>query len=431
MKAIKRLLAVLLAALLFLSLSGCQKDKPDIPADQTGSEDFQKNMHQTDEVSFLETDAGWYFSYGSLYYIDKEDMRAVIVCAKPDCDHTDDSICNARIHADYLLNGAEKIFYVTTKFENGVGIKRVEAVKYDATERETVQKLKFQETVMDDASWDTAIYHRGYIYYVSDYTIYRTVPGGEKDAAEVVWRPESIPETEMLAGYPISDPNELDYTLWAEDGTLYFMANLQDRDGTYKDMLFAYDLTDMTARQVWITPGKDEAGEWETTGVSVSQWYVTNGYIYFYLSGGNMWRGDLSTGKNEKLADTHEKTRYGSAVFSDDYLCLLNDIPVHNYTDTEPFPGSHRRARGDMVFVYGLDGKLKKEISLKPLYDEIDELTTIELVCCSENELFFIAASMTQHDPAGTGEWEGSISSVNLCRAGIETGRVEVIYKLR
>ena len=434
----KRLLSILLAALFTFSLAACQKESNgnlNIPTTQTASSDFQKNLHQTGRLSglpsFVETDTGWYFSYGSLYYIGKEDMRATVVCAKPDCDHTDDNICNARIHADYLLNDAGKIFYVTTKFENGAGIKRVESVNHDATERKTVQELKFQEEVMDDASGDTAICHRGYIYYVSDYTIYRTVPGGEKDAAEIVWRPENIPETEMLDGYPISDPNELDYTLWADGDTLYFMANLQDRDGTYKDMLFACDLTDMTVCQVWVTPDKDEVGEWEKTGVEVSRWYVTGGYIYFYLSGGDMWRGNLSTGKNEKLADTHEKTMYGSAVFSDDYLCLLNDIPVINYYDTEPFPGSHRRAHGDTVFVYGLDGKLKKEISLKPVYDEINDLTTIELVCCAGNELFFIATSMTMSDPSGTGEWGGSISAVNLCHANIDTGEVSQIYRLR
>ena len=241
MKPAKRLLAAVLAALLALSLAACQKDggeKMNIPASQTGSEDFQKNLHQSDKGSFLETDAGYYFTYGSLYFIAKDTGTAAIVCAKPDCDHTDDSICNARIHADYLLTGGEKIFYVTTKFENGAGVKRVKSVNYDATQRETVQELKFQETVMDDASWDTAIYHRGYIYYVSDYTIYRVTPGGEKDEAEIVWRPESIPETEMLYGYPISDPNELDYTLWADGDSLYFMANVRDRDGTYKELLF-------------------------------------------------------------------------------------------------------------------------------------------------------------------------------------------------
>lgn len=420
---IKKLLSAFLAALLTLSLAACNKEgggKVDIPTSQTSSADFQKNMHQSDEMSFIETDTGWYFSYGSLYYIDKEDMRATVVCAKPDCDHTDDNICNARIQADYLLNGAEKIYYVTTKFENGAGIKRVEAVKYDATERETVQELKFQETVMDDASWDTAIYHRGYIYYVSDYTIYRTVPGGKKDAAEVVWRPQSIPETEMLAGYPISDPNELDYTLWAEGDTLYFMANLQERDGTYKDMLFACDLTDMTVHQVWITPGKDEAGEWETTGVSVSQWYVTNGYIYFYLSGGDMWRGNLSTGKNAKLADTHEKTVYGKAVFSDDYMLLIDDGPEIR---DDAYTGE------DALFVYKLDGTFVKELSLKGITDTAS-VYAIKMLFNAGNIFCFVAdaGTKTAGESGSMGGVDfavtGKITHDILCWLDLETGEL-------
>ena len=65
----KRLLAALLAALFTLSLTACDKDsgngKLDIPTNQTGSDDFQKNMHQDVSLlgnlpSFAETDTGYY-----------------------------------------------------------------------------------------------------------------------------------------------------------------------------------------------------------------------------------------------------------------------------------------------------------------------------------------------------------------------------------
>ena len=191
MKITKKPLAALLAALLTLSLASCQKDggNVDIPADQTGSEDFQKNLHQSDKVSFLETDAGYYFTYGNLYFIAKDTMTATIVCAKPDCDHTDDNICNARIHADYLLTGGETLYYVG--YVNGsTQPKLVHSVKNDATDRQTVQELKYNETSTSRSSKDTAIYHRGYIYYVSDDILYRVKLGGEKDAAEEIWSPE-------------------------------------------------------------------------------------------------------------------------------------------------------------------------------------------------------------------------------------------------
>ena len=83
MKTTKRLISALLAAMLTLSLAACDKDsgnsngKVDIPTTQTGSDDFQKNMHQAISLlgnlpSFAETDTGYYFSYGSLYYYFRE-----------------------------------------------------------------------------------------------------------------------------------------------------------------------------------------------------------------------------------------------------------------------------------------------------------------------------------------------------------------------
>ena len=320
MKTTKRLLTALLAALLTLALVACNKNDTgaNIPASQSGSDDFQKNLHQTDEMYFLETDTGYYVGYGYLYYIDKETMKMTIVCGKPECDHTDTDTCNAYILADSLLTVGDKIYYTNLTFSNGQGEKLVQAVKLDATDRETVQELKFKETSSSSSSYDKAICHRGYIYYVSDDILYRVALGGKKDSAEAIWGPENAGTTQSHGGLVDFNPNAIRYTLWAEGDALYFMANVQTPDGTYKDVLFQCDLTDLSVKQVWATPDKDEVGEWETTGVSVSQWYVTNGYIYFYLSGGDMWRTELSSGKTEKLADTHKQTQYGSAVFSDD-----------------------------------------------------------------------------------------------------------------
>ncbi len=425
----KRLIAAILSLLLTPSLDACQKDggKADILTDQAGSEDFQKNLHQTDEMSFVETDMGWYFSYSSLYYIEKETMTVTRVCAKPDCDHTDDNVCNSRIHADYLLTGGERIYYVG--YSNNP--KQVQSVKYDATERETVQELKFRETSAAQSSYDQAIYHRGYIYYVSDDILYRVALGGEKESAEEIWSPENAGSAQSNGGQIDIDPNGIHYTLWADGDSLYFMDNVQIEDGTYKDVLFQCDLTDMSVKQIWATPGKDQVGEWEETGVSVSQWYITNGYIYFYLSGGDMWRTGLSSGKTEKLADTHEQTQYGSAIFSDDYMCLLNDYPIAFYGDPTPVPGGMFRSYGDTIFVYGLDGSLVKEISLKNLYDDPNAMAEMHLLCCAGNDIFFLTTGRTPTGGSGMVSATTKQGDVNLCHADIETGEVEVIYNLR
>ena len=428
----RKLLAALLAALLALSLAACNKDDPgvNIPANQTGTDDFQKNLHQTDKRSFIETDTGFYFVYGPLHYIDKETMKVTIACAKPECDHTDTDTCNAYILADNLLTGGDKIYYVNTTFQSE---KLVQSVKFDSTDRKNVQELKYNETSSSQSSYDHAIYHRGYIYYASDDILYRVALGGKKDSAEEIWKPENAGTTQSHGGLVDFNPNAIHYTIWAEGDILYFMANVQTADGTYKDVLFQCDLTDMSVEQVWVTPGKDEVGEWEETGVSVSRWYVTNGYIYFYLSGGDMWRTELATGKTEKLADTHEKTVYGSAIFSDDYMCLLNDIPVFFYGYREPDPGGMFRYYGDTIFIYGLDGTYIKEISLKNLYDGPVDLE-IDMICCAGNDIFFLTTAMT--GTSQSGDSSSSVTTahkgdVNLCHANIETGEAEIIFTLK
>lgn len=430
----KRTGAVLLYLVLVVSLAGCKETDttPTNPiflsgtgSSTDGTTDFQKNMHQSEELSFVETDSGWYFSENLLYFIDKETMRATVVCGKPDCKHNDET-CNAWTGAMYLLTGGDRVYYVS----KSKGIKLVESVKPDATDRMTAQELKFHETSFSQSSYDHAIYHRGYVYYVSDDILYRVTLGGEKESSEVVWNPEKIQATEMLNGYQHLTGNEIRYTLWAEGDFLYFMTNLQDANRSYKDMLFACDLSNMRVKQVWVTPGKTEVGEWEETGVSVSQWYVTGGYIYFYLSGGDMWRSDLASGKMEKLADTHKQAQYGSAVFSDEYMCLLNDIPVGSYNDPTPQPGSIFRSFGDTIYIYGLDGTLVKDIPLDVLYDAQKDTAKIDMICCAGDKLFFLATSMifTHSD---NGEWGGQNDAVILYCANIKTGEVTQVYSLR
>ena len=207
------------------------------------------------------------------------------------------------------------------------------------------------------------------------------------------------------------------------------MANVQTTDGKYKDVLFQCDLTNMSVKQVWATPGKDEVGDWERTGVKVSQWYVTNGYIYFYLSGGDMWRTELATGKLEKLADTHEQTQYGSAVFSDDHMCLLNDMPVNDYANREFELGSYRRSNGDTIFVYDIDGTFLKAISLKPIFDELGDVAIINMLMCDATDVYFLATTMVYSTQYG---WSvGDTDTITLCRANFETGEVSQVYKLR
>ncbi len=423
MKTRKRPLAALLAAVTSLSLAGCGKGGP---ANQTGSGDFQKNLHQTDEMTLVETDAGYYFAYGWLYYLDKVSGKVTLVCGKPDCDHTDENVCNGIING-YLITGGEKLYFVTNRYLNGAPNKLVHSINLDATDRKTIQQLKCDEFSSSASSSDRGIYHRGYIYYVSDDILYRVKLGGEKDSAEEIWRPENAGSTQANGGLVEFNPNAIRYTLWADGDTLYFMANVQAEGGTYKDVLFQCDLNDMSVRQVWAVPGADEVGEWETTGVKVSQWYVTNGYIYFYLAGNGLWRTELSGGKTERLADTGDKIPYGSAVYSDEYVYILNDVP--GFGGDLSTPGSPFHYDGDTVFVYRPDGTFIKEISLKKLVDELGANLEMAVLMCDSTDLYFLVTTTVYSTQFGMPV--GNTGSVILCRANVKTGEVTQIFNLR
>lgn len=436
MRRMRRYLTALLALLLTLSLAGCSgsnegggaSSRPPVgetsPAAQGSADDFQKNLHQTDELFFLETEEGYYFSWGSLFYIDKANGNTTRVCGKPDCDHTTED-CNSRIRADYLLGQGDggPIYYVGVQTDP----KQVWSVSYDAAQREPVQELKFRETSAAQSCYDIGIYHRGYLYYVSDDILYRVQLGGEKDSAEELWRPENAGSAQSNGGMIELDPNAIRYTLWADGDKLYFMANVQTAQGTKKDVLYQCGLDGSDVHQVWATPDADEVGEWERTGVSVSQWYITDGSIYFYLSGNDYWRTDLSTGKTEKLADTHEQTQYGSAVFNDASMCLLGETPGDRSANATN--ESLIRRGGDAIYLYDLDGTYRREISLEKLTEKVGDNLEIALLMVDSAHVYFQVTTTSYSTQNGFPV--GNVGSETLWRANLETGEVSQLYQLR
>ncbi len=442
MKRIRPVLAVLLAALLTLSLAGCTGSGGDnekktagehdsgenSAASQANPDDLQKNLHQTQRETgvptFLEADSGYFMGYGSLYFIEKDTGKATILCAKPDCDHTDSSICNAMINANYLLMGnQDRLYYVG----NGNHPKVVGSVRPDATGRETVQELKFNEFSSAQSSRDKVIYHRGYLYYISDDILYRVKLGGEKDSAEEIWSPENAGSTQSHGNLVDYNPNAIRYTLWADGDSLYFMANVQMADGTYKDVLFQCGLDGSDVHQVWVTPDKETVGEWEETGVSVSQWYVLDGFLYFYLSGNDYYRTDLSTGETEKLADTHEQTQYGSAIFSDTCLCLLNDMPT-DFDGAFELGGIWRK-HADAIFLYDLDGTYRKEISLQTVTDALGDNLEMKLLMADGTDVYFQVTTTVYNTQYGMPV--GDVGAITVWKANFETGAVSQIIQLR
>lgn len=441
----KRFSAALLAALLTLTLAGCGRDKLKLPTEQTGGEDFQRNMHQSVSPvidTMCETEEGIYFMgpHYRAYYLDKTAKRATILCGKPECDHQDES-CGADLGAYAMWFYENRLYFASADYvhedgvmENGGYVnygERVYSVGPDGTGRRVVQDLEFVPSG-DKVNAANPILHRGVVYFSYDGDLYALPLGGDIRDAEKLWSQE-LPEVETDGhGIPVVGARTLSYDLWADGDTLYFMTALELSDGTWRDTLFTCDINTKEIRQVWQTPSAAEVGTWDTAGVSPTRWYILDGVLYFYLSGNGLWRTDLSSGETAKLADTSQIAPHGTAVFSDDCLCVLNDgLESHELFSYSDFTD---HAGGDTLTVYGLDGTLRAEISLKSLYEEFDPLNHVQLICCTGNDVYFLVDATgrgTLGESSQVGDAMGSemkyVRQYILCSVSISTGKLTKI----
>lgn len=430
----KKLLSAALAVLLILSLSACggkgKIGNTKLPTAQSGGSgtDFQKNMagsYSIDIDKMCETESGYYLGYDAfVFYVDKKSKGAAILCNKPECSHRDDK-CNAWINGYSLTAYNGKLYYNSADSveENG-GYKDMgnvlRSMELDGTKHDVVQSLEFTVNGGGMQYVQKPIIHRGIVYFVYGGILYGAPLGDDiKNAVEIFGD-----GTDEIGGGTINfNPNALQYKLFADGDTIYFMVNIQQSDKTYKDTLYSYQPESGKVQECWKTPDKNEVGAWEKSGVSPSAWYVKDGYLYFYLSGNDLWRADLSTGKNERLAKISEKTKYGSAIFTDSYVCILNDTPGGAFN---VIGNGQKYTGGDTLFVYNIDGSFIKELSLKDLYKKNSKIEHISLLFCSGNDIYFLVDASTWNDPVN------GIASPNtnliLCCADIESGELTQVY---
>lgn len=401
----KRLLAAALAAILTLSLAACgensstptQSANPqsaNLPSTGSGGDsvletDFQKNMHQSTSewiYALCETEAGYYFEYDCfVYFMDKETGATTILCGKPDCAHNDES-CNAYIYSPFLAYYNDKLYWSHDDYEqeNGSVVhegKRLHSMEVDGTNHSVVQQL---ESVPggDTSNYVTnPIIHRGNIYFAYSGALYTVALGADMKDATLIYGEEQADD-----GSKVINPRELCYELWADGDAVYFMGkNVQQSDGTYKDTLFCYDTQTAEVTEVWKVPDKDDVGTWATTGVSVTQWYISGGYIYFYLSGNGIWYTELSTGDTTKLIDVEASA--GVASFSDEYIVIMSKT----VSGVNLINGSSALSGGDTLYIYDYKGKLVQEISLDKIYDDYDKVSECSLLWIDEGKVYIHA----------------------------------------
>ena len=430
----KRFLTVVLAVILTLSLAACGNTNsaklPNISGEDNSvlGTDFQKNMNQSTSFrigSSCETKDGYYFQYDCMvYYVDKATGESTVLCGKPDCDHTHSEgnyDCNAFVNTDFLTYYNGKLYYNNSSYvlENGRYVNKGErlfSMNLDGTEHDVMQNLDFVPGGDTNMFVNKPMVHRGNVYFCYSGILYKAVLGDDIENATKIFGEEVMSDGSMIV-----DTNAVYYELWADGDMVYFMAkNTKQSDGTYKDTLFSYDPQTNKTEKIWQVPDKADVGEWDTTGVSVTQWYISDGYIYFFLRGNDIWYTELSTGETNKLIDLDMEA--GIAAFSNEYIAVINK----EYDGFMSFTGESSVTGGDTLFVYDYTGKLVKEISLKDFYDSNENVAACDILWIGNDKVYIHVDATTQGNTnANTGISTPTINRHYICSVDIESGSIE------
>lgn len=400
----KRFLTAALAVILTLSLAACgDGSSANLPSISTGDTsvlgtDFQKDMSQSSYWlmqmgNISETEDGYYFIWSRMvYYMDKETGECTILCGKPDCTHEYSSgggECNAQTGSILLSYYNGKLYYTSSNsvLENGSYVdygNRLYSMNLDGTDHEVVQGLDFVVGGNTSFNINVPMIHRGNIYFSYSGMLYTAALGDAVQDAVKIFGDEIVSD-----GSYVVDTNAMYYELWADGDTVYFMAkNVKQSNGTYKDTLFTYDPQTGKTEQVWQVPDKSEVGEWDTAGVSVNQWYVSNGYIYFFLRGNDIWYTELSTGETNRLIDL--KIEAGVTAFSSEYIAVIDQ----EYNGFYSSDGSDVDG-GDTLYIYDYTGTLVNEVSLQKFYDENDKVSTCDLLWVGNGKVYILVDATT------------------------------------
>ena len=429
----KRFLAAVLAVILTLSLAACgDNNSAKLPNVSGGDNsvlgtDFQKHMNQSSSfriAEMCETNEGYYFVYsGMVYYMDKETGESTVLCGKPDCDHqfTEGGGCNAQANTQMLSYYNGKIYYndSSSVLENGSWVdkgERLYSMNLDGTEHDAVQNIDFVPRGDTNMYVNAPMVHRGNVYFCYSGVLYTAALGDDIENAIEIYGDEVKSDGSMIV-----DTNAVYYELWADGDIVYFMAkNVKQSNGTYKDTLFSYDPKTNKTEKIWQVPDKADVGEWDTTGVSVTQWYISNGYIYFFLRGNDIWFTELSSGETSKLVDLDLEA--GIAAFSNEYIAVIDK----EYDGFMSFTGESSVTGGDTLFVYDYTGKLVKEISLKDYYDSDENVAACDILWIGNDKVYIHVDATTQGNTnANTGISTPTINRHYICSVDVESGSID------
>lgn len=323
--------------------------------DMTG---FQKEMniqHPFRLSGVCKTENGYYLHYdGFLYFLDGTTGNVTAVCAKPECNHTDNN-CNAWINAKMLSYYQGKLYYVNSDAKSD-SMYTLYSVEPDGTNHTKIQRLQ-----LEFISWRTVlcdpILVNGNLYFLEGDSQIYTVQLGQ-DVSNAV----------LLFEDDMSRKLESTWKFWADGSGIYAMNHILDSEGYNQDILYRLGATESETREIWRSTEITE-------NVYDVSWYITNGYLYYYFSGSDLWDVELETGDTKKIIALTDTVKSATALFTDSHFILLDDHP-----DSQWGVQSGYREGGKKLTVYDYSGNLVREVSLQSIFDRYSDVVQCSLV---------------------------------------------------
>ena len=375
----KKLTLILICVFIFM-LAGCQGELPDdktppVNSSNVGENDpgsdtpnhnptnpsndppgvdttgFQKEMkvqHPFRLGAACKTEAGYYFNNeGLLYFLDGTTGNVTVVCGRPECSHHDID-CNAWVNTHMLSYYQGKLYYVNSDAKSD-SMWTLYSVEPDGTNHTKIQRLQHEflpyRTVLG-----YPILTNGNLYFLEGNSQIYTVKLGEDVSKAVL-----VFEDDM------SHTLESGWKFWADGGEVYAMNHILDDTGYTQDILYRLEATQSETREIWRSTELAK-------GVSDASWYITNGHLYYYFSGSDLWDIELGTGDTKKMIALADTVKSATALFTDSYFILLDDQP-----DSKWGIQSGWREGGKKITVYDYSGNLVEEVSLSSIFEKYSD----------------------------------------------------------
>lgn len=347
-------------------LTGCQNQSvlpgDETPVDSSAEIDvtgFQKEMnsqHPSRLSAVCKTEVGYYLHYdGLLYFLDGTTGNMTAVCAKPECDHTYID-CNAWINSGMISYYQGKLYYVNSDAKSD-SMKTLYSVELDGTNHTKIQRLQLEYAEYRLVLADPILVN-GYLYFLEGDTQIYTVRLGE-DVSKAV----------LLFEDDMTHTLESSWKFWADGGEIYAMNHILDDAGYYQDILYRLGLTEADTRMIW-----------RSTELDISardpSWYITDGHLYYYSPGNDLWDIELETDNAEKMIALTDTIKSETALFTDSYVLFES---------------------GKGITVYDYSGNILGEVNLSSIFEKYSDAVRSSPVFADGNCVYLLVYRRTDN----------------------------------